>query len=222
MAASDTLPPPPIDVISLGPGQPLVANDPPPPYPSRQRRVRTNRRYTPRTHATGHHSSVEFDNDILASHHGNTTTSESYGDDEAEPTEATPFLGPLSPQSAHRRLSGRPRSLSHTSTISAAPSLARTVLSLFQEDDCVFLPESNEDRVLIGDIHGERHASHSKKGGFFSVTGWRRYFRPMGRSAYYRSLFHLTIVNFPYALLAWVYLFVFTLVRQRFLQSRLQ
>ncbi|KAI0338283.1 hypothetical protein BDW22DRAFT_805766 [Trametopsis cervina] len=40
---------------------------------------------------------------------------------------------------------------------------------------------------------------------------WRRYFRPVTRRAYYSALFHLLVINFPYALLAWVYLFVFTL-----------
>ncbi|KAG6827172.1 hypothetical protein H0H92_012908 [Tricholoma furcatifolium] len=39
---------------------------------------------------------------------------------------------------------------------------------------------------------------------------WRRYFRPLTRRAYYSSLFHLVVLNFPYALAAWVYLFVFT------------
>jgi len=33
----------------------------------------------------------------------------------------------------------------------------------------------------------------------------------MGRKAYYLAVFHLLVVNFPFALLAWVYLFVFTL-----------
>jgi len=42
----------------------------------------------------------------------------------------------------------------------------------------------------------------------------KRYFRPMGRKAYYSAVFHLLVVNFPFALLAWVYLFVFTLVGQ--------
>ena len=40
----------------------------------------------------------------------------------------------------------------------------------------------------------------------------RRYFRPLRVRAYYSALFHLLVLNFPYALLAWVYLFVFTLV----------
>lgn len=34
----------------------------------------------------------------------------------------------------------------------------------------------------------------------------------MGRKAYHAAVFHLMVVNFPYALIAWTYLFVFTLV----------
>jgi hypothetical protein len=34
----------------------------------------------------------------------------------------------------------------------------------------------------------------------------------VGRRAYWSALFHLLVINFPYALIAWVYLFVFTLV----------
>ncbi|KAH8977217.1 hypothetical protein EDB86DRAFT_1277228 [Lactarius hatsudake] len=41
---------------------------------------------------------------------------------------------------------------------------------------------------------------------------WRLYFRPMGRSAYWSALLHLLVFNFFYALFAWVYLFVFTLL----------
>lgn len=215
MTASDTNPPLSIDLSAPQDScQPVVAvNDPPPPYPSRERRARTNRRHAPRTYASGHHSSAESDIDGRASHHSHTTTQGSYGDDDAEPTETTPFLDPLSPQSTYRRLAGRPRTLSHASTISAAPSLARTVLSIFHEDVDMFLADDNEGELFIGDLHNERHTGHRKKGGFFSIAGWGRYFRPMGRLAYYRSLFHLFVVNFPYALLAWVYLFVFTLVR---------
>ncbi|KIK99392.1 hypothetical protein PAXRUDRAFT_822809 [Paxillus rubicundulus Ve08.2h10] len=33
----------------------------------------------------------------------------------------------------------------------------------------------------------------------------------MGRRAYHAAVFHLMVVNFPYALAAWIYLFVFTL-----------
>ena len=41
---------------------------------------------------------------------------------------------------------------------------------------------------------------------------WRRYFRPMVRTVYLGALFHLLVLNFPFALVAWINLFVFTLV----------
>ena len=40
----------------------------------------------------------------------------------------------------------------------------------------------------------------------------RRYFRPLWRSTYYKSLIHLLVINFFYGLVAFVYLFVGTLV----------
>jgi hypothetical protein len=33
----------------------------------------------------------------------------------------------------------------------------------------------------------------------------------MGRRAYHAAVFHLMVINFPYALIAWIYLFIFTL-----------
>jgi hypothetical protein len=45
------------------------------------------------------------------------------------------------------------------------------------------------------------------------VGAWRRYWRPLGDGACWRALAHLLLLNFPYALCAWVYLFVFTVVR---------
>lgn len=39
----------------------------------------------------------------------------------------------------------------------------------------------------------------------------------MGRRAYHAAVFHLMVINFPYALIAWVYLFVFTLASFQFL-----
>ncbi|KAJ3780593.1 hypothetical protein GGU10DRAFT_369085, partial [Lentinula aff. detonsa] len=44
----------------------------------------------------------------------------------------------------------------------------------------------------------------------FTQARWARYFRPLTRPVYWRSLTHLVLVNFPFALAAWVYLFVFT------------
>jgi hypothetical protein len=45
------------------------------------------------------------------------------------------------------------------------------------------------------------------------VGAWRRYWRPLGDGVCWRALVHLLLLNFPYALCAWVYLFVFTVVR---------
>ncbi|KAJ3840943.1 hypothetical protein F5878DRAFT_639999 [Lentinula raphanica] len=44
----------------------------------------------------------------------------------------------------------------------------------------------------------------------FSAQAWARYFHPVTKAIYWRSLTHLVAVNFPFALAAWVYLFVFT------------
>jgi len=41
---------------------------------------------------------------------------------------------------------------------------------------------------------------------------WKSYFRPIGRRAYWAALLHLLVFNFPFALFAWIYLFVFTLL----------
>jgi len=43
-------------------------------------------------------------------------------------------------------------------------------------------------------------------------TRTKRYFRPMKQSAYYAALFHLLVINFPIAIVAWVYLFLATFV----------
>lgn len=43
----------------------------------------------------------------------------------------------------------------------------------------------------------------------------------MGRRAYHAAVFHLMVINFPYALIAWIYLFIFTLVSVQSLGSGL-
>ncbi|KAI0829756.1 hypothetical protein BC628DRAFT_1358572 [Trametes gibbosa] len=136
----------------------------------------------------------------------------------------------------------RRRTLSLTSTLrssaSLAPSFAHTVLSAFHperdsdldpdcrdEDD---LEEEGEDdefdspvvrdydpqqRAFAAELSGytQRHAQRQQQQASAGAR-WRRYFRPLGRRAYYSALFHLLFINFPYALLSWVFLFVFTLV----------
>ncbi|KAH9932488.1 uncharacterized protein B0H18DRAFT_26848 [Fomitopsis serialis] len=134
---------------------------------------------------------------------------------------------------------GRQRTLSLTSTVrsttSIAPSLARTVLSAFNPErdcdvdaDCDDQHDSGESgddsplesptlrhsgplddqqRAFVAELIGRR--VDRRRDSSWSAR-WRRYYRPLGKRAYYASLFHLFVLNFPYALLAWVYLFVFT------------
>lgn len=208
--------------------------DPPPPYPSRERRTRTarpNRRPIQRIQTTLQHQQRNAQAPSTDSHSDYEARASpqalltphpfSAYDGEFEPTETTPFLGPLSssPRGGPRRLLGRPRSLSHMSTISAAPSLAHTVFSLFQteDDDDADFSGSLEERALLSprDYTNDNHhvgEPVSRAHGIFSLRMWQRYFRPLVRKAYYKSLFHLLVLNFPFALVAWVYLFVFTLV----------
>ncbi|KAF8134689.1 hypothetical protein K438DRAFT_1997682 [Mycena galopus ATCC 62051] len=126
------------------------------------------------------------------------------GDQDAN--ETTPFL-------PGRRVVTRPRSESHPSvfsSVSVAPSLAQTVVSLFRtyDDDEEFGPEGGDDGLLIS--AGELPEVHSRPEGFWSLRAWRRYFRPLTRKVYYRSLFHLYVVNFPFALAAFLFAVVFT------------
>ena len=203
--SSPTPPPPPVEVCDA------VIPDPPPPYPSQERRSRTVRLSRGRSGR------------IQTSHadYGVRISSYMDEDDAGEPNETTPFLSAHAPHGrhihhGHHIMTGRPRSHSHTSTMSAAPSLAHTVLSLFQveTDDRVYLNDGVEDSQLLstGDDNGSVQSSQSHSTAFFSLATWRRYFRPLSRKSYYAALFHLTVVNFPYTLAAWVYLFVFTVV----------
>ncbi|KAI0633486.1 hypothetical protein C8Q77DRAFT_1217873 [Trametes polyzona] len=134
----------------------------------------------------------------------------------------------------------RRRTLSLTSTLrssaSLAPSFAQTVFSAFHpERDCDVDPECREDggeqeeldhdpespivrdydpqqRAFAAELSGyaQRHAQRQQQ--LSASARWRRYFRPLGIRAYYAALFHLLVLNFPYALVSWVFLFVFTLV----------
>jgi hypothetical protein len=111
----------------------------------------------------------------------------------------------------------RPRTMSLSSAASMSPSLAQTVVSAFRMDldsDAEDADEPEHGPPAVGTLPND-HLPH--------VTGvtrrrpgcrarLRHYFRPIGRRAYWSALLHLLVYNFPYALLAWVYLFVFTLV----------
>lgn len=93
-----------------------------------------------------------------------------------------------------------------------APSLAQTVFSLFRvEGEGDYADELEGGRQIYLPLSSEEaHAQRSEDGGLFSTAAWRRYFRPLGEKVYWRALFHLAVLNFPYALVAWLYLFVFT------------
>ena len=72
-----------------------------------------------------------------------------------------------------------------------------------------------QQRAFAAELSGYAHrAAHRAQYQQLSLMQrWRRYFRPLGRRAYYSAVFHLVVLNFPYALAAWLFIFVFTLVR---------
>lgn len=84
----------------------------------------------------------------------------------------------------------RRRSASSSSEISGtAPSFAHTMASLFNSSDSLQAPQQDHQQA---------------------PNRFKKYFRPMCKQVYWKSLFHIAVLNFPFALLAWVYLFVFT------------
>lgn len=191
-------------------GPDAILNDPPPPYPSRDRRPRTSPRLARRIFVhriqTSHHQQSSSDEPI------SPISPDPHADEGfVEPTERTLLL----PPAISRRVGGRPRSYSHSSATSAAPSLAQNVFSLFQAEDELDTTDDQEDGSYLSprlDQGIAPDAGSRRRTGFFSLATWRRYFMPMGRKVYYSSLLHLMVINFPYALFAWVYLFVFTVV----------
>jgi hypothetical protein len=186
-------PQPPVAIVSDGPRLD-IPQDPPPPYPSRERRHRRRRTAVEASSA---------DSDDMA-YLGTTHAS-------PQLDETTPLLGVSSP----RR---RARTMSLSSAASISPSLAQTVVSAFRIDldsDGEDEEETSPGRPAVSTLPDDRlpHApglARRRARGW--RTRWRNYFRPVGRQAYWSALFHLLVINFPYALIAWVYLFVFTLV----------
>ena len=180
--SSVVFPKPPTPVLNESLHLPFEASsnvDPPPPYPSRDRRhrigvARTSRRIArSASDANGAPSILSLDEDPVSP--------------TDQTTESTPLLVP-------RR---RPRTISHSS-VTSTNSLAFTVLSLFQTED--------DGNTIATDIDSTRPADKT-----FSRR-FRRYMRPLWKATYYKPLFHLLVINFPYALIAFVYLFVGTLV----------
>jgi hypothetical protein len=121
------------------------------------------------------------------------------------PEEDTPLLPP-SPRPT------RPRTVSVTTSASAATSVAHTLLSLFQTDADSNNIEVHDDLTAPPTVHTDDPSSSN----WLSKRAWKRYFRPLIRRAYYAALFHLLFINFLYALLAFVCLFVLTLVSLSF------
>lgn len=197
----------------------VPTNDPPPPYPSPERRLRTHRssrRHPQRAsaHISARSTLSSLDSDALADHAVSPTLHPHFFPTSAGPSEVTPLLRPAS---------GRRRSNSHASTVVSSSSFTQTVLSFCQDSESepdvdIFEALSSEHlsrRDPVGRDAGQaRNALLQCRPGHWSLhkRAWARYFRPMRRKAYHAAVFHLMVLNFPYALIAWIYLFVFTLV----------
>lgn len=225
--------------VLILPGSP--PRDPPPPYPSRERRRagRSGRRR--RNQTTAEHlqtSSADNESDGVPSVYSPFPGSPDLDCHVEHASETTPLLSPsrLPPGG----LSRRPRTLSVSSTlhsaVSAAPSFTHTVISAFQPDrDCDLDPEDEashdsddrdllespltrtnhlDDQTRLSVVELPTDSSLERRALPFGARV-RRYFRPLARRAYYSALLHLLLFNFPYALAAWIYLFVFTLVSAR-------
>lgn len=196
-----------------------TVDDPPPPYPAHQRQGRRNRR--PRAQQV---SSTSSDNEPVT-----PISSARALDDEL--SETTPLLapGPSSPVVSSRRPTfpngTRPRSASIISGASVAPSLAQTVLSLFRHDlDSGEENETDEDHLTFPRTSAAQHDVHEfdalemaqaerrRRWNMFNGRAWRRYFRAMKQRSCWAAAFHLLVLNFPFALVAWLYLLVFTAV----------
>ncbi|KAJ6616632.1 hypothetical protein B0H10DRAFT_1378656 [Mycena sp. CBHHK59/15] len=198
---SPSEPPPPATPPSLSPAE---LNDPPPPYPSRGRRTRRSSRRQIQTSFHGQFSSTDSHSDYEALSPQQPTSPLDGAD--TEPTESTPFL-------SGRRVVTRPRSESHLSVFSSASgalSLAQTVASLFREDEEeeFGLDDGLEDSLLFS--AGELPEIRTHPEGFWSRRAWRRYFLPIRRKVYYKALFHLYALNFPFALAAFLFTLIFT------------
>ncbi|KAI9459907.1 hypothetical protein BJY52DRAFT_1203993 [Lactarius psammicola] len=185
-------PEPPVAIVS---DPTLVTpNDPPPPYPSRDRRHRRRR-------PTVELSSADSEDVAFP---GSTHT---------HPDENTPLLGVSSP-------TRRTRTMSLSSGASVSPSLAQTVVSAFRMDLDSDVEDTEETRnnhrppadAAPPDNHLTTAPGITRRRARGCRSRWRLYFRPIGRRAYWSALLHLLVFNFFYALLAWVYLFVFTLL----------
>jgi hypothetical protein len=176
---------------------PNSPHDPPPPYPSRDRRHRRRRMTVEASSADSEDATIP--GSIHSHMHAHTD-------------ETTPLLGVSSP-------TRRPRTMSLSSAASISPSLAQTVASAFRMD--LDSDDDDEHHTSQGpltddtpphDVPINSPGVSQRRAPRGWCAQWRHYFRPMGRRVYWSALLHLLVFNFPYALFAWIYLFVFTLV----------
>ena len=122
-------------------------------------------------------------------------------DRDGDSTENTPFL--LINRAHSTRHSRQPAFCYGT----GGASFTQALLSLFRGDD-----DEEADVQWPGvtfAVDGPRPEINCPKLLLYSAS-WKRYFVPLRSRVYYRALLHLLLLNFPYALIAWVYLFVFT------------
>lgn len=193
----------------------VPTNDPPPPYPSPERRLRalrTTRRHPqhPSAHIPTRSTLSPSDSDAFPEHAVSPNLHPYYFPISGGPSETTSLLRPAL---------SRHRANSHASTVISSSSFTQTVLSFCQDSESE--PDVDIFEALRGEDlgHQDQHAGQAQNAlqhrpGRWSIhkRAWARYFRPMGRKAYHAAVFHLMVANFPYALIAWIYLFIFTLV----------
>ncbi|KAF8840716.1 hypothetical protein BDN67DRAFT_608483 [Paxillus ammoniavirescens] len=204
----------------------VPVDDPPPPYPSQERRTRALR--TTRRHPQRLAAPILPRNDLPSRDSGQAAgrvvssgqQPRSFPSSD-DPTDTTPLLDHSLLIASPRRPRANSRSSTIISSDSCAHSFVQTVFSLSQDsDDEPDLPalggglpsQRDQDNELGQGADVQAALYHgSRRWPLFSRRAWMRYFRPMGRRAYHAAVFHLMVVNFPYALIAWIYLFVFTL-----------
>ncbi|KZT42535.1 hypothetical protein SISSUDRAFT_1058615 [Sistotremastrum suecicum HHB10207 ss-3] len=87
-------------------------------------------------------------------------------------------------------LTSRRRTISHSS-LHSTHSIAHTIFTFFHAEN------GHADMVVSETLSRKQRAI--------------RYFRPLRKRMYYAALFHLLIINFPYALFVWIYLFAATI-----------
>lgn len=95
----------------------------------------------------------------------------------------------------------RRRSTSHSSTVHSAQSFAHTIINSSRNVMSLFRVDTDPSISMVGPDTGLPFLARAK-----------RYFRPLIQKQYYAALLHLLFINFPFELVAWVSLFVGTLV----------